>query len=123
MKISILCENYTSKMWILAEHELSLLIESGGIYIILGCSHPGIINCVKHAKKLFKDEKILSIIGGFHLSNTSTYNVKKIISELRALDVNDTTIMHCTGFNAYFEFKQEYKDNCRYLSSGEIISF
>lgn len=38
-----------------------------GIYIITGCSHSGICNIIEHAKKVCNDNRVLGVIGGFHL--------------------------------------------------------
>lgn len=40
-----------------------------GIYIITGCSHSGICNIIEYAKKVCNDDRVLGIIGGFHLFN------------------------------------------------------
>jgi 7,8-dihydropterin-6-yl-methyl-4-(beta-D-ribofuranosyl)aminobenzene 5'-phosphate synthase len=42
-----------------------------GIYIITGCSHSGICNIVEYAKTVAKDNRVLGIIGGFHLFDVS----------------------------------------------------
>lgn len=38
-----------------------------GLFIITACSHSGICNIVENAKKLLNDNRIVGIIGGFHL--------------------------------------------------------
>ncbi len=38
-----------------------------GLFVITGCSHSGICNIVEYAKKVCNDNRILGIIGGFHL--------------------------------------------------------
>ena len=38
-----------------------------GLFIITGCSHSGICNIIEHAKKVCSSDKILGVIGGFHM--------------------------------------------------------
>ena len=38
-----------------------------GLFIITGCSHSGICNIIEHAKKVCSSDKILGVIGGFHI--------------------------------------------------------
>lgn len=38
-----------------------------GIFIITGCSHSGICNIITHAKAVCGDDRLLGILGGFHL--------------------------------------------------------
>ena len=38
-----------------------------GVFIITGCSHSGISNICEYAKKVVGREKLLGVIGGFHL--------------------------------------------------------
>ena len=49
---------------------------SKGLVIITGCSHAGICNIIEKAKRIFKEEKILDIIGGFHLQNPSNKQIE-----------------------------------------------
>ena len=38
-----------------------------GLFIITGCSHSGICNIIEKAKKELNEERIIGVIGGFHL--------------------------------------------------------
>ena len=38
-----------------------------GLFLITGCSHSGICNMVEYAKQVCGDDRILGILGGFHL--------------------------------------------------------
>ena len=68
-----------------------------GIYIITGCSHSGICNIVEYAKKVAKDNRVLGIIGGFHLFEVSE-KVHKTIEYLKENNVQELYPCHCTSF-------------------------
>lgn len=38
-----------------------------GIFVITGCSHSGICNIIEYSKKVCNDDRVLGVIGGFHL--------------------------------------------------------
>ena len=68
-----------------------------GLYIITGCSHSGICNIVEYAKKICKDNRVLGIIGGFHLFEL-TERVEKTIDYLNKNDLRELYPCHCTSF-------------------------
>lgn len=73
-----------------------------GIYIITGCSHSGICNIVEYAKKVCKDNRVLGIIGGFHLFEVDE-QVNKTIDYLKENDLKELYPCHCTSFNVRAE--------------------
>ena len=42
-----------------------------GLVIVTGCYNAGICNIIEQTKNIFKEEKVIDIIGGFHLQNPS----------------------------------------------------
>ncbi len=68
-----------------------------GIYIITGCSHSGICNIVEYAKEVCKDNRVLGIIGGFHLFEVSE-QVTKTIDYLKQNNIKELYPCHCTSF-------------------------
>lgn len=77
-----------------------------GLVIIAGCSHSGICNIIKHAKKSEKDDRILDIVGGIHLKDASTDLIEKTMSEVEKTNPQEVHFCHCTGEKA-FSFLQE----------------
>lgn len=68
-----------------------------GIYIITGCSHSGICNIAEYAKEVCKDNRVLGIIGGFHLFEL-TEQVNKTIDYLKQNNITELYPCHCTSF-------------------------
>ena len=68
-----------------------------GIYIITGCSHSGICNIVEYAKKVANDDRVLGIIGGFHLFELSE-KVDKTINYFKENNIKELYPCHCTSF-------------------------
>jgi 7,8-dihydropterin-6-yl-methyl-4-(beta-D-ribofuranosyl)aminobenzene 5'-phosphate synthase len=96
--------------------EQSLIIRTPkGMVIITGCAHPGIVNIVQRAKALFEDE-VLLVMGGFHLYNRSSHEVKRIISEMQRLGVHYVAPCHCSGDKARELFREAYREH--YIPTG-----
>jgi len=102
--------------------EQALVIQTeGGLIIITGCAHPGIVKIVNAARDLFKDE-VLLVMGGFHLEWTSTARVEKIISTFRRLNVRYAGPCHCTGEKARNLFGKHFGENYINIGAGKIIN-
>ncbi len=73
-----------------------------GIYIITGCSHSGICNIIEYAKEVSKDNRVLGIIGGFHLFEVNE-QVNKTIDYLKQNNLQELYPCHCTSFSVRAE--------------------
>ncbi|WP_294374358.1 MBL fold metallo-hydrolase [uncultured Clostridium sp.] len=68
-----------------------------GIFIITGCSHSGICNIIEYAKKVCNDNRILGVIGGFHLFNIDD-QLKNTIKYFKDNNITNLYPCHCTSF-------------------------
>ncbi|WP_457552795.1 MBL fold metallo-hydrolase [Desulfobacula sp.] len=73
---------------------------SNGLVIITGCSHAGICNIIEYAKKICKDDRILDVIGGFHLLSPSEHQLEGTISYFKNLDPKRVHACHCTDLSS-----------------------
>jgi 7,8-dihydropterin-6-yl-methyl-4-(beta-D-ribofuranosyl)aminobenzene 5'-phosphate synthase len=71
-----------------------------GLIIITGCSHSGICNIVKQAQNLCKEERIVDIVGGFHLLNAEPVRLSETLSFFKNLKPEQLHPCHCTDFHA-----------------------
>lgn len=60
-------ENGSLKPDFLADDTALVYRTSEGIFIITGCSHSGICNIITYAKAVCGDDRLLGVLGGFHL--------------------------------------------------------
>jgi 7,8-dihydropterin-6-yl-methyl-4-(beta-D-ribofuranosyl)aminobenzene 5'-phosphate synthase len=70
-----------------------------GLVIIAGCSHSGIINIVEQARRICDKERVLDIIGGFHLfeREVDEKRLDETISYLKDLNLQQIHPCHCTS--------------------------
>lgn len=73
---------------------------SDGIIIITGCSHAGICNIVEYAKKVTQMDKIITVIGGFHLQEASEQILNQTGEYLHQLNISHIHPCHCTDLAA-----------------------
>lgn len=73
-----------------------------GVYIVTGCSHSGICNITEQAKTVTGDNKVLGILGGFHLFKVD-YQVKQTIRYFNDNNIPLLMPCHCTSFRVRAE--------------------
>ena len=106
------------------EHDdMSLIINvSGrGLVIVSGCSHAGIVNIMKQAQRITGEEKIIGVIGGFHLRVANEEQLSKTIEELDKARL--VCAGHCTGFEALKRISDRMGDRFKLLQCGTFIEF
>ncbi|KAA9000711.1 MBL fold metallo-hydrolase [Affinibrenneria salicis] len=71
-----------------------------GLVIITGCSHAGICNIIEHAKLVTGEDRVASVIGGFHLQNADKETLSKTGKYLNSLSTDALYPCHCTDLAA-----------------------
>jgi 7,8-dihydropterin-6-yl-methyl-4-(beta-D-ribofuranosyl)aminobenzene 5'-phosphate synthase len=103
--------------------EQALMISTGrGLIVITGCAHPGIVHILQAAKEIIED-KILLVMGGFHLGAMGKAQLKEIIGNFRELGVERAGPCHCTGDLARRMFKEEYGKDFLDVGVGRLVEF
>lgn len=70
-----------------------------GLFIITGCSHSGICNIIEQSKKIFNDNRIIGIIGGFHLMKDD-YQLTETVNYLKENNIKELYPCHCCNINS-----------------------
>lgn len=71
-----------------------------GLVIITGCSHSGICNIVSQAQKICQEERVIDIIGGFHLLNPNPERLHETVNFFKKLNPGQLHPCHCTDLNS-----------------------
>ena len=85
-----------------------------GLVIVTGCSHSGICNIIEYAKEVCNEERIVDIIGGFHLLNPPERKIEGIVDHFSKLDIKEVHACHCTDL----ESKIALSDVCNIKEVG-----
>jgi 7,8-dihydropterin-6-yl-methyl-4-(beta-D-ribofuranosyl)aminobenzene 5'-phosphate synthase len=67
-----------------------------GLVIVTGCSHAGICNIVEQAKRVCEDERVVDVVGGFHLLDPSEEQLQGTLDYMRDLQPGALHACHCT---------------------------
>ena len=94
----------------------------GGVVVVTGCSHPGIVAIVERVKQL-SEGRILAVVGGFHLLGHSPEAVAGIAARLQALGVERVGPAHCTGAEAIQAFRTAYGERFVEMGAGRVVDF
>ncbi len=109
------------------DHEIVLLLtDRYGLAIFTGCSHSGIINIIKAARRKFPNLFIKGIFGGLHLAElpfreeTKGY-VEKIGKRILDFPIAKIYAGHCTGMTSYQILKTILGVKLDYHSTGTKV--
>ncbi len=106
------------------DQSLIMHLEGRGLVVVSGCAHSGIINTVRHARKITGIDRIYAVVGGFHLSGPHFEPIiNETIRELKEIDPAIVIPMHCTGFKATAEIFREMNDQFILSSVGARFIF
>ena len=94
---------------------------SDGLVVITGCSHAGICNIVEQARRISGQEKVLDIIGGFHLLNPSASQLNGTVDYLAQLKPAQVHACHCTDL--YSKMALGKKVNIREVGCGLVMEY
>lgn len=101
--------------------EQSLIIKTtNGLVVITGCAHPGVVNIIKKAKKMFKSD-IFLVLGGFHLCWINSWQIKGIVNGVKKEKVKMVAPCYCSGDLARELFEKTYKENFIRVGVGKKI--
>ncbi|MFZ7103931.1 MAG: MBL fold metallo-hydrolase [Peptococcaceae bacterium] len=104
------------------EDDQSIIIRtSRGLFIILGCSHAGIINILNYAVAQTGESRIHTVIGGTHLWTVSREQQDKTIAALKDFAIERLGVSHCTGLVVSMRLAQEFGDKFFFCNVGTVV--
>jgi len=103
---------------------VAVKVKGRGLIVIGGCSHSGIINTVKHVKKVTQTSKVHAVLGGFHLTG-GIFDpiIGPTIEEMKKIGPDFIVPMHCTGWKAINQFAEAMPEQFLLNSVGTKYIF
>jgi 7,8-dihydropterin-6-yl-methyl-4-(beta-D-ribofuranosyl)aminobenzene 5'-phosphate synthase len=71
-----------------------------GLVVIAGCAHSGICNIVEQARRVCGEERVRSVIGGFHLLDPEPARLEGTVTYLSSLNLESLYACHCTDLKS-----------------------
>ncbi len=104
-------------------YESGLLLDTAeGPVLLTGCAHPGVVPMADAAGRL-SGRPLKAIIGGFHLSRSTTKAVAAVVAGLQALGVQQCGPAHCTGDRAIGVFEEAFGPDFITMGVGAVVQF
>jgi 7,8-dihydropterin-6-yl-methyl-4-(beta-D-ribofuranosyl)aminobenzene 5'-phosphate synthase len=113
------------RVWDPVIDDLSLILQAkGGLVIVTGCCHAGLLNTCARATRLF-DKKIKAIVGGTHMMEYSKEDVERVGDVLKnAYGTPELYLSHCTGEKAIEQLKARFgSDTVHDCFAGSQLTF
>lgn len=77
-----------------------------GIIVFSSCSHSGVNNIVEQAKKITGEDRVIAVIGGFHLKAINSYT-EEIVQYFKDNKIENAYMGHCTSDEVIDYFKEQ----------------
>lgn len=105
------------------EDDMALWITTNsGIVIVTGCCHSGLINTANYIQHTTGNQRIIGIIGGFHLLNATHNRLDATLKRLRELNLEFIIPCHCTGDKAMSLMQKEFGSAVKLGFAGFKVS-
>jgi 7,8-dihydropterin-6-yl-methyl-4-(beta-D-ribofuranosyl)aminobenzene 5'-phosphate synthase len=108
------------------DHEIATVynVKGRGLVVLTSCSHRGVINTVRAAMSASGIDRVLAVIGGFHIVPPLDDDyIRQAISEFRAIDPKYIIVGHCTGDRFYDLARSELGDRVIHSAVGARFGF
>ena len=103
------------------EMELTLDTKEG-LVVIVGCSHPGIVNILKTIAGR-TGQPIRGVIGGTHLMDADKERLLKTMEDFKAMGMEFIGESHCTGDDNLKMIQESFGEYFIFKCTGNIIKF
>jgi 7,8-dihydropterin-6-yl-methyl-4-(beta-D-ribofuranosyl)aminobenzene 5'-phosphate synthase len=110
--------------WIRDDQAVVVEVAGRGLVVLTGCSHAGVINVLRQARRLTGIEPVHAVVGGMHLSG-ATYEplIPPTLDALEAIDPAWVVPGHCTGWRATHAIARRMPDAFVQPSVGTRLRF
>lgn len=71
-----------------------------GLVVIVGCSHAGVCNTIEYAKSVCSEQRVVDVIGGFHLQRPSREHLEGTLAYFGGLRPRALHACHCTDLRS-----------------------
>ena len=87
--------------WLMDERYVAAHVKGKGAVVFTACSHAGVINVLKDARRMFGDVPLHAVMGGFHLSGQQIEEIiPDTINDMKGFGLKRIVPAHCTGWRA-----------------------
>lgn len=112
-------DRWEADPWLWDDQAVVCHVKGKGLVVLSGCSHAGIVNILRYARRLTGIETVYAIIGGLHLSGkVFEAIIPRTVAEIAPLRPQVIVPGHCTGWKALHEIVRQLPDTYIHSSVG-----
>ncbi|MBN1788798.1 MAG: MBL fold metallo-hydrolase [Sedimentisphaerales bacterium] len=111
-------DEYAQKSDELPDDQSLFFRAKGGLVVVLGCAHAGVINILNYITKISGISEVYAVMGGMHLVGASKEKMAKVMDNLEKFGLQKIGPGHCTGSEAALELRKVYPRRCFMCSVG-----
>ncbi len=110
--------------WIWDDQAVVCHVKDKGLLVLSACSHAGVINVLRHARRITGIDRIYAFVGGLHLTGgLFDAIIPRTIAELQTIGPVIIVPGHCTGWKATHELIRTLPDAYVQTSVGTRLHF
>jgi len=109
--------------WVWDDQGIICNVNGKGLVIVSGCSHSGVVNILRNARKITGVDKVHAFVGGLHLPGSFAQIIPQTVQELKTIHPDVIVPGHCTGWKATHEIARKMPDAFVQSSVGTRIHF
>jgi 7,8-dihydropterin-6-yl-methyl-4-(beta-D-ribofuranosyl)aminobenzene 5'-phosphate synthase len=106
---------------LLDDTSLAIKLEGGGLFLVCGCCHSGLINTMEHALELSGEKRIKGVIGGLHTIHASEKRMRFTVEKLKEYAPKAIYPLHCAGQKETAMLYRELGEMVHIVSTGAVI--
>jgi len=107
----------------LNEHATCFNVKDRGLVVISSCGHAGIVNSVRQAIEVSGVSKVHAVMGGFHLFPADDDYLRRVVAEMRAMNVDVVIPLHCSGPGMITAMREMLPDRLLTSTTGTEFTF
>lgn len=92
-----------------------------GLVLVVGCSHPGILNMARTARALL-GRPVAAVVGGIHLKEADEARARDTVAALAGEGARFLALSHCSGAAASAQLAAQGVAGC-HLGCGDVLVF
>ncbi len=96
---------------------------SGGLVIVLGCAHAGLVNTLDYIAQLRPGRRIRAVLGGLHLLRAGPHRIAATLQALEHYNPDLIAPAHCTGWRATAELAGRFRHRVTECGVGMRFRF
>lgn len=101
--------------------EICMALETEkGILVLVGCSHPGILNMIERVHEQLK-QPVYGVLGGTHLVEASRERVEETVLQLEKMGLKLLGMSHCSGEQAEQIIQEKESVMSCHLAAGDTV--